>query len=252
MAHGVLGLMAVSLSAARREGHSAPPPTTEMLVVELPRTPEPDPDPEPEAPPEPDPEPPRARMRAPKPAPAPPPNEEPPSEEPPNEEPPPAAAEAANVLALSPQADEVVDFGDTFVLGNADRYAGGVSAAGGTSMRAVRDKRARAHGAIGGTGNDPVPMVDRSRSPGLAGGARWDCPFPREADMAGMNDGVVTLRVSVAADGSVERALVERDPGFGFGREARRCALRKRWLVGLDRAGKPITAVARVRVRFTR
>jgi protein TonB len=43
-----------------------------------------------------------------------------------------------------------------------------------------------------------------------------------------------------------------RDPGTGFGREARRCALRKRWSPALDRAGRPTAGAAVVNVRFVR
>lgn len=63
---------------------------------------------------------------------------------------------------------------------------------------------------------------------------------------------MVTLQVSVAKDGGVERVRIERDPGSGFGRAARACAFGKRWLPGLDGAGKPIAATRRVNVRFLR
>ncbi|MCY1023539.1 energy transducer TonB [Pyxidicoccus sp. MSG2] len=161
--------------------------------------------------------------------------------------PPPAAAQAAQVATAAP---EVVDFGDTFVVGKGTSYAGGTTESGGTATHAVRDSNARAGGVEGGTGTDLAG--DRSRRPALAGGARWDCPFPDEADDAGIDHGVVTLRVEVDSAGSVLSAAVTADPGHGFGREARRCALSKRWAPGLDRAGQPTRAVALVNVRFDR
>jgi protein TonB len=202
--------------------------STEMFEVEL--EPEPPP-PEPE-PPEPAP---RPRAKAP---------EEPPPEAAP------AAAQAAEVLTQEPK-EEVVDFGDTFVQGKSDQYAGGFTEATGTSQHAVRDARAAAGGVPGGQGTD-TSGVDRSRAPSLAGGASWDCPFPEEADADGIDDSSVTLRVEVREDGRVETVVVEEERDRGFGREARRCALRKRWQPGLDRAGRPVAMTARVEVVFTR
>lgn len=147
-------------------------------------------------------------------------------------------------------ADAPVDFGDTVVTGNAAQHAGGVSANEGASKAPVHDKTAQANGAVGGTGKNPA--VDLTRAPRLASGLNWDCPFPVEADDAGIDSAVVGLRVEVAADGKVREAKATKDPGYGFGREARRCALSKRWAPGLDRAGQPITAIALVNVRFER
>jgi len=162
----------------------------------------------------------------------------------------PAAAQAAPVLAQAPE-PEVVDFGDTLVQGTAATFAGGVTEAGGTARSAVRDARARAGGVEGGTGTD-TRAIDRSRPPSLAGGAHWDCPFPEEADSEDIGDALVTLRVRVASDGEVEHVDVVKDPGDGFGREARRCALRKRWQPGRDRAGRALVMSALVNVRFYR
>lgn len=147
--------------------------------------------------------------------------------------------------------DEVVDFGNTIVSGAGARYVGGVSANSGTSQQAARE--AAADGSIGGVpGGTGDANVDRSRPPGLGGTALWDCPFPSEADDAGVDHALVTLRVDVAADGGVVRARASSDPGHGFGREAERCARRKPWKPALDRAGHAIAGVATVRVRFDR
>jgi periplasmic protein TonB len=217
--------------------------TVEKLEVELVQPPAapPEPEPEPEAKPEPPPPPPPARKAVPKVIPP------KPTPAPPKEAPPPAAAESGKVLAAN---DAPVDFGDSFVMGQAASHAGGVSANDGTSKVAVRDKNAQANGVVGGTGKNPA--ADASRAPTLASGLHWDCPFPVEADDAGIDAAVVGLRVQVAADGKVEEAKALTDPGHGFGREARRCALSKRWAPGLDRAGRPVAAIAMVNVRFER
>jgi len=93
---------------------------------------------------------------------------------------------------------------------------------------------------------------DLSRSPTLAGNAAWDCPFPSEAARAGVDSAIVTLRVEVTADSHIESVIVLRDPGDGFGREARRCALSKRWQAGLDREGRAAQRTTVVSVHFQR
>jgi protein TonB len=108
---------------------------------------------------------------------------------------------------------------------------------------------ARALGVTGATGNT---VADRSRSPQLAGRAVWDCPFPEEADDDGVDHAVVTLRVEVSATGSVASVQASGDSSHGFGREARRCALSKRWAPALDRVGNSTAGVAIVNVRFDR
>jgi periplasmic protein TonB len=193
---------------------------THMVEIEAPE-PEPPPPP-PVTPPAPAPPPPVARPRV---------------REPARTEPS-AAAAAAQVLAR--ETPEVLDFGDSFVQGNADRYAGGVTQSSGTSQTAVRAQDARGAG------------VDRSRHPALADGVDWDCPFPEEADRTEIDSAVVGLQVVVDAAGKVQSATVTRDPGHGFAREARRCALSKRWRAGLDRAGNPTHATSLVNVRFER
>jgi protein TonB len=45
---------------------------------------------------------------------------------------------------------------------------------------------------------------------------------------------------------------VLQDPGHGFGREAKRCAMRERFEPGLDRDGRPISDKLRVRIRYNR
>jgi len=159
----------------------------------------------------------------------------------------PTAAQAGQVLTAP---DDVVDFGEYSVEGSDPGYAGGVTDANGTSTGAQRDLGARGSGAL------PVvpapPEIDRSRPPQLAGGSAWDCPFPVEADDAGIDHSVVTLRIEVAANGHALSASATRDTGHGFAREARRCALSRHWSAGLDRAGRPINCSMVVNVRFDR
>jgi len=167
----------------------------------------------------------------------------------------PAPAEPAPAPAPAPPqaplaAETVGDATGPLVSATAATFAGGLAGARGTSPSAAPvalPARAIA-GATPGTGDGP----NRSRAPQLAGTAEWRCPFPLEADSADIDRAIVTLRVEVAADGSVARTTALDDPGHGFARQAQRCALRKRWAPGLDRAGQPSRATAIVRVRFER
>src|SRR5262249_24608433 len=122
-------------------------------------------------------------------------------------------ARAGRVVAEAP---EVVNFGTTFVSGTGASYAGGVTAAARTSRAAIRSPGPLAVGAVSPGGIGP----DRSRAPVLAGGANWDCPFPEEADDAGIDRAVVPLRVEVTSDGRVSRASAASDEGHGFARAA--------------------------------
>jgi protein TonB len=228
--HAGVGLAALWLAGLPEVERAIKVASTQMFEVAV--------EPDPPAPKEPEPEPPAStptRVRAVK---------------EPAQEAAPAAAQAAQVVTQAPE-PEVVDFGDSFVQGTASEYAGGVTEATGTAKHAVRDARAGAGGLEGGQGTD-TSSVDRSRAPSLAGGAQWDCPFPEEADDDGVDKSTVTLRVKVKADGNVESVDVEQAEQRGFGREARRCAMRKRWQPGLDRTGKASTMTTVVKVRFTR
>jgi protein TonB len=204
-------------------------------VNEPPPPPKPEPEPEPEKEPEP---PPPAQQKAPEP-----------------EAPPPAAAEAGKVLTAEPDPDEPVDFGDTFVSGDGDRFAGGVTAAAGTATTAVRNVAAVPTGS--GTGAPKVaavpaaPKVDRSKPPAPLS-ANWDCPFPSEAESEGINSTVVQVAVTVTPQGRARTATVLGDPGFGFGRAARACALRNAYSPGLNSAGQAVEQTFPVKVRFTR
>lgn len=223
-----VGLVALALFIGTRVVREVAkaPAVSEMVEIEAPP-------PEPEAAPDPSPVAPASKLTHPE----------------PKEAPASAAAQAGQVLAA---ADDVVDFGDSFVVGKGESYAGGVTETSGVAKRAVRDAVARAGGTPGGTGAAVAPPVDRSRPPALAGGSSWDCPFPEEADEAGVDHAVVGLRIQVGADGRVLSVTTSADPGHGFGREARRCAHSKRWSPGLDSSGTPSAASTVVNVRFDR
>ncbi len=79
----------------------------------------------------------------------------------------------------------------------------------------------------------PAPSgPDRSRTASLGGGGEWSCPFPSEADTAQIDEAYVTLQVDVKPDGTPGTVRVVNDPGNGFGREARRCAMNKHYASG--------------------
>jgi periplasmic protein TonB len=208
---------------------------------------QPEPEPEPPPPePEPAPEPP-----APEPEPVKPP---PKAATPPPKAPPPApaAAQAGRVLTAEPTPDEPLDLtGNAFVQGNADYYAGGVTAAQGTGTQAVRAPAARADGVVGGTGSAPASGVDRSRAAGTVE-RNWDCPFPAEADLEQINYQQVRVAVTVSETGRALDVKVIGDTSFGFGRAALRCALSKAFVPALDREGHPVTMTIPVMVTFVR
>jgi protein TonB len=201
--------------------------------------------------PPPPPPPPAPEEAKPEPTPPPPPKATP--HEPP---PPPAPAQAAKVLTQEPNPNEPVDLtGNTIVSGNADTYAGGVTAANGTSPVPVRSLTSP-HGVPGGTGAPQAPPApvgpDRSRIASM-GSHEWDCPFPPEADTAQVDDAYVLLEIELRPDGSPAAVRVIKDPGNGFGRQARAYALKwAHYQTALDHDGVPVGRTFRANVHFTR
>lgn len=217
----------------------------------------PPPEPEPEEPEEVEPEEAEPEEVEPEPAPLP---EAPPDEPPP---PPPPAAEAGKVLTAPEEPDAPLDMtGEGFVTGEGDEYVGGVTAAAGTGSAATYNTAASPTGKPGGTGTTtkappPPPKPkgpDRSRSATIGSGTNWSsCPFPPEADVDQIDYAVVTLAITVRPDGTPRSVRVMNDPGHGFGRAARMCALSKRYTPALNRKGKAIVGTTPpVRVTFTR
>lgn len=167
----------------------------------------------------------------------------------------PAAAQAGRVVT-APEAhgaeSDPLDF--TVVQGSASRYAGGVTAATGTSDKAVRDPGARGghvaqqtptRSGPGGAGRLAPPRATAgAKAPSKRRFARpvsesWNCAFPPEADANDVHYARVLVVVTVRADGSPSSAAVLSDPGFGFAAAARRCALGQRFAVAWDDAGRP-------------
>ncbi|MGE5787088.1 MAG: hypothetical protein ACM3ZE_21015 [Myxococcales bacterium] len=223
-AHGYSSLLDLgSFAAAVRSAVVDDVRATYAVEVNKPPPPPPPPEPEPEKP---QPQQPRT--------PAPPQSQA---------EKPPAPAQAAKVLTADPDPNEPLDLTDQgFVSGEGDRFAGGVTSATGTSKTAVRDLNAQPGGVVGGKGAappPPAPKVDLSR-PAAPASLAWDCGFPAEADVEQIDFMRVSIVVTVGVDGRAQRVTVLKDPGYGFGNQARQCALRKTYNVGLNADGKPI------------
>lgn len=208
--------------------------TQDIEVTEAPAPPPPPPPPEPEPETKPAAPQPRAVHEAP---------------------PPPPPAQAAKVLTQEPKPDEPVDLtGNTIVQGNADTYAGGFTTANGSSTAAVNTTPSPT-GVQGGTGpvNAPPPQMAPDLSRPASIGA-WSCSdFPEEADTAQVDEAYVMIQVDVDANGRPATVKVLQDPGNGFGRQAKICAMRQRFQPALDRAGNPVAGSTKAfRVHFSR
>ncbi len=233
----MVGLMAVTSIVAwmhSMKNQAGDGTAQEIEVVKEEPPPPPPPEPPPEAKPEP-----AAPVAHPREAPA----------------PPPPPAQAAKVLTREADPNEPVDLtGNTIVQGNADSYAGGFTTAKGTNPTAVSNFVAPA-GVPNGAGSRPAAATggrDLSRAASV-GSTDWSrCPFPQEADTAQIDEARVSLQMEIRADGSPAAVRVLRDPGNGFGREARECALRQRYPPALDRDGNPIPATISFIVHFAR
>ena len=205
--------------------------------------PEPPPPPEPEAPPPP---PAPAPKAAPKPV-----------EDDPYKNVAPKPSEASKVLTKEPKADEPVDMGAFTITSGQGSALGGKQAGDGTGNRVVTNDKASLLGTPGGRGSSTAPVQaapgpDLSRAIGLAGSSSWNCPFPAEADADQIDQAVVGVQVTVRPDGSASSVSVVSDPGHGFGRAAKGCALSRRYQPALDRAGTPILSSSLINVRFRR
>lgn len=176
--------------------------------------------------------------------------------EPQKEAPVAAAAQAGAVLTQESKPDDPVDLTNSFVTGAGTAYAGGTTMAAGTATAAVRAPVASPTGVVGGTGTGAPVVVtgpDRSRAAGLGGSKSWnDCPFPPEADVDNIDQAAVLVQVSVNPEGRPSSVKVVTDPGHGFGRAARTCAMQRGYQTALDREGKPVAGVFSVNVTFAR
>ena len=231
LAHAAVGVSVVRWRLSVAAHHDQPP--TEIVDIDIPKPPPPPP------PPTQLPSPETKAPAAPKTTAAPPP-----------------PAQAAAVLTKAPNPNEPVDLtGDGFVVGSADTYAGGQTASNGSSREAVArpsEPTPSVQRAAAPPGASIAAEPDRSRRASVAGSAEWNCPFPPEADTAQIDSAVVTIRVAVDSSGAVHGVELVADPGNGFGREARRCAMSKHWNPALDRSGNPVEGTVMIRVRFDR
>jgi periplasmic protein TonB len=179
-----------------------------------------------------------------------------------------AAARAGQVITAPESAGDTPDALDfSVVQGKADRYAGGVTTSRGTSRAPVHDPGARdegVRGVVGATGTGGgappaatsaparAPSVDRTRAAQPVSKS-WSCPFPKEADAASVDFARARIVVTVGVDGRATSASVVADPGNGFARSAKACALGQRYVVALDAAGRPRVATTMpITVTFTR
>jgi|SRR5580692_2018847 protein TonB len=169
---------------------------------------------------------------------------------------PPAAApaQAAKVLTQEPDPNEPVDLtGDTIVTGNADSYAGGITASNGTGTKAVRGLAPAKTAIAEAPPAPPTPPQGPDRSRKASIGAReWNVPFPPEADTAQIDEAYVLLEMDIQSDGTISAVRVLNDPGNGFGREARKYALGLKIPPALDHDGNAIASTVKTKVHFTR
>lgn len=177
------------------------------------------------------------------------------------EDAPPAPAEAGAVLTQEPSEDDPLIFDDGFVSGAGTGDTYGMVSAKGTAKKATHNRNAKVGGREGGTGKGDgkgkkkpgKKKPSKARPPGLVGGTSWKCPFPPEANTEQIDSAAAVIVVTVRPDGTPRSVKIVSDPGHGFGRAARMCALGRRYKPGLDRDGNPTTASSPpITVRFTR
>ena len=159
---------------------------------------------------------------------------------------PPPPAQAGKLVAAN---EPTLDFTEaSFVSGEAVRFAGGVTAPSGTNTDAVRTSTVDPNAEPGG------PQGEGSLARTVSLSARdWNCPWPEEARMLGIDEQIVVIRALVDADGVPQRVSVLADPGHGFGNATLECAKSAKFQPACDRDGKPYTATSPpIRVRFTR
>ena len=161
---------------------------------------------------------------------------------------PPPPAQAAKVLTQKDDPDKIEDLtGNTIVSGEGTAAFGQQSAAG-KGDKPVLNPAASLTGVPGGTGTSkgPPPPPPQPTGPDLsrvarpASGGNWSCPFPPEADADQIDDARAMVIATVRADGTPLSVTIVSDPGHGFGRAARTCALTQKYLPALDRTGQSI------------
>ena len=171
-----------------------------------------------------------------------------------------APVQAAKILTAAADPNRVEDLTDQGIVSgeNTDGPLGGQSSAQGKSDQITHNPSVSNTGKPGGTGTGdkpppPAPKQDLSRSADVVGSKSWSCPFPDEADTDQIDFAQVTVIVTVRPDGSPAGVQVQSDPGHGFGRAARMCALARKYSPGVDADGNPVTkSTPPIRVTFSR
>ena len=154
---------------------------------------------------------------------------------------PPPPAQAAQIVAQEAESADVP--GSTFVTGNAETFAGGVTATSGTSTT-----EGQAGAAISAAPSAPMvaaqavaPHESLAAAVGLVD-EDWTCPWPDEAAEVDFQETSVVVRAHVLANGHASTIAILRDPGFGFGRAAIRCAQTKAYRPARNASGTAIEA----------
>jgi protein TonB len=157
-----------------------------------------------------------------------------------------APAQAAALAAISSEPIDLM--GTVFVVGSGPAFAGGTTSTKGTTPKTVTGDAAP-----GGTGDGSATAPHPLARPVSLDQSAWVCLWPAEADAAQVDEQTVVIRVLVRADGYAERVELVADPGLGFGRAARSCALGTRFQPARNNAGESITATSPpIRVHFFR
>ncbi len=144
----------------------------------------------------------------------------------------PAAAVAGHVIAVAPAPDQPIDMTSfDMVIGKGNVYAGGVTAAAGTSLTAVTDTRATANG----TG----PSRARAAAPARTD---WACAWPKEEEEnTDLRNVRVLIAVHVDREGDAQRVDILGPAAPPFERAARQCALNESYVFARDETGRAIS-----------
>ncbi len=162
-----------------------------------------------------------------------------------------AAAKAAQIVSAPD--DAPLDLtGNVFNTGQSERYAGGATMSNGTNDKPPVATKVAETGPMQQAAPPQVVSVDLSRTATLAGSGEWRCPFPPEADADQVDEASAIIEVIVGADGKAKTATILQDPGHGFGREARSCAMRESYVPALDKGGAAVSSSKKFRVKFER
>jgi outer membrane biosynthesis protein TonB len=157
---------------------------------------------------------------------------------------PPPPAQSGKVITRAADPSEPVDMSSfTMVTGESTSYAGGVSAAAGTSKTAVNDIHARVGAApVHIAGPPSAPSQARPSAPSRDD---WSCAWPDDEQDSDLNDARVAIQVSVDRDGSPESVQIINSPKPTFAEAARRCALSESYRPALDFKGDRIASTTK-------